>query len=55
MGFNFMCFILEEDEEDEELLRVFLYYELCLFEVGMLVWYKYKKYFFWLVVVKSVR
>ncbi|KAL4828285.1 hypothetical protein H8958_010590 [Nasalis larvatus] len=55
MGSNSMRSVLEEDEEDEEPPRVLLYHEPRSFEVGMLVWLKYKKYPFWPAVVKSVR
>ncbi|XP_030652248.1 PWWP domain-containing DNA repair factor 3A isoform X1 [Nomascus leucogenys] len=55
MGSNSMRSILEEDEEDEEPPRVLLYHEPRSFEVGMLVWLKYKKYPSWPAVVKSVR
>ncbi|XP_017728502.1 PREDICTED: PWWP domain-containing protein MUM1 isoform X1 [Rhinopithecus bieti] len=55
MGSNSMRSVLEEDEEDEEPPRVLLYHEPRSFEVGMLVWLKYKKYPSWPAVVKSVR
>ncbi|KAL4663524.1 hypothetical protein H8957_013586 [Semnopithecus entellus] len=55
MGSNSMRSVLEEDEEDEEPPRVLLYHEPRSFEVGMLVWLKYRKYPFWPAVVKSVR
>lgn len=55
MGSNSVRSVLEEDEEDEEPPRVLLYHEPRSFEVGMLVWLKYKKYPVWPAVVKSVR
>ncbi|KAM9180499.1 PWWP domain-containing DNA repair factor 3B [Dugong dugon] len=48
-------YVLDEDEEDEELPRLLFHYEPRTFETGMIVWFKYQKYPFWPAVVKSIR
>lgn len=42
MYLNFIdVFVFDDSEEDEEFLRFVFYYELRLFETGMIVWFKY--------------